>query len=178
VLLNRRRAKKQKGQKVILREKQLADAAIDYVWETDSELMDLDAAEATKVSFSEFLVYYAEVINHQSKRNRRFAIETLDGKYIGNCGYYNVDNLQKETEIGIMIGDREYWGKGYGSDAVATLVRYIFQEVGLERIRLYTLTTNVRAQRCFEKCGFVSSGRVAKNGFEFIVMELYRGCRK
>lgn len=174
MLTTRRNGGKQKGQKVILRDKQLADAASDYLWETDSELMGLDASEAIGIPFAEFLVQYAELMNHRSKRSRRFAIETLDGKYIGNCGYYNVDNLRKEAEIGIIIGDREYWGKGYGSDALATLVRHIFEDVGLERIRLLTLNSNIRAQRSFEKCGFVSCGRVLKDDYEFLVMELYR----
>jgi len=166
---------KQLGQKVILRSKRLADAANDYLWETDSEMMSLDAAEAIKISFSEFLVSYAEEVNNQSKRHRRFAIETISGRHIGNCSYYNVDNLRKETDLGILIGDREYWEKGYGSDALATLVRHIFDDVGLKRIRLLTLSSNIRAQRCFEKCGFFSCGRIVKKGDEFIVMELYRG---
>ena len=138
-------------------------------------MMSLDAAEAIKISFSEFLVSYAEEVNNQSKRHRRFAIETISGRHIGNCSYYNVDNLRKETDLGILIGDREYWEKGYGSDALATLVRHIFDDVGLKRIRLLTLSSNIRAQRCFEKCGFFSCGRIVKKGDEFIVMELYRG---
>lgn len=161
------------GQKVILREKRLDDATNDYAWGTDSGLMHLDAAETIQMPFSEFLVHYAEGIN-KTKRHRKFAIETLSGKHIGNCTYYDVDKLRKETEIGLIIGDREYWGKGYGSDAVATLVRHIFDEVGVERIHLRTLASNVRAQRCFEKCGFVSSGRTVQKGYEFIVMELHR----
>ncbi|MDD5093973.1 MAG: GNAT family N-acetyltransferase [Dehalococcoidia bacterium] len=167
------RGKNHRGDKIVLREKRLTDAVSDYAWETDGELMDLDAAEALQMPFAEFLVHYAEIINHQNKRNHRFGIETLDGKYIGNCGYYNLDPISKEAEIGIMIGDREYWGKGYGSDAVATLVRHVFLDVGLEKIRLLTLNSNIRAQMCFEKCGFVSSGRMVKNKYEFVVMELY-----
>jgi RimJ/RimL family protein N-acetyltransferase len=171
----RRQEKTHRGQKVVLREKRLSDAANDYIWETDSELMDMDAAEVVEVPFSEFLLHYAEVVHLQSKRNHRFAIENMEGKYIGNCGYYNVDLIRKEAEIGIMIGDREYWGRGYGSDAIATLVKYVFQNVGLGKIRLLTLNSNIRAQRCFEKCGFASCGRLARNGYEFTVMELYRG---
>ncbi|MFW0858631.1 MAG: GNAT family N-acetyltransferase [Dehalococcoidia bacterium] len=161
------------GQKVILREKQLADAVNDYAWGCDTELMRLDAADPINMTFAEFLTRCAEGI--KNRKHRRFAIETIDGKHIGNCNCYNIDHFRKEAELGIIIGDCQYWGKGYGTDAVVTLVHHIFQDVGLRRISLHTLGSNVRAQRCFEKCGFVPCGRLVKRGYEFVKMELYRG---
>ena len=175
MLTRKTQVKSLHGQKVILREKRLADAANDYAWGSDRELMCLDAAEPFEVTFAEFLVSYGEEITHQNKKHRRFAIETLAGKHIGNCAYYGIDNMHKEAELGIMIGDREYWGKGYGSDAVTTLVYHIFRDVGVRRIHLHTLEWNIRAQRCFEKCGFTPCGHIVKRGHEFIKMELYRG---
>ena len=160
------------GQKVILREKQLADAANDYAWGSDRELMRLDAADAFDIPFTEFLTSYAEGIG--KGKNRRFAIETMDGRHIGNCTCYNIHSFRKEADLGIMIGDRRYWGKGYGSDAVATLVHYIFEDMGLRRISLRTLSWNVRAQKCFEKCGFVPCGHMVKDQYEFLRMEIYR----
>lgn len=162
------------GEKVILREKRLADALNDYSWGIDKELMRLDATEPIKISFSEFLLIHAEELGHRSKKHRRLAIETSGGKHIGNCTYYNIDHLRKETELGIMIGNREYWGRGYGSDAILALTDHIFNEIGLERVYLRTLDTNIRAQRCFEKCGFVVYGRVVKQGLHFFTMELCR----
>jgi RimJ/RimL family protein N-acetyltransferase len=170
----KRQGKRLQGQKVILRDKRYTDAANDYAWGADSELMYLDAAEPFQITFAEFSAAYIDEINHQNKRHRRFAIETLDGKHIGNCTYYNIDSSRKEVELGIMIGDREYWGKGYGSDAVVTLVHHIFHDVGMQRICLHTLEWNVRAQRCFEKCGFVPCGRIVKRGYRFAMMELFR----
>ncbi|MCL0063607.1 GNAT family N-acetyltransferase [Dehalococcoidia bacterium] len=159
------------GRKVILREKQLADAANDYAWGSDRELVRLDAAHPFDIPFTEFLTSYVEWIG--KGKNRWFAIETIDGKHIGNCACYNIHRFRKEAELGIIIGDRQYWGKGYGSDAVATLVHHIFYDMGLRRISLRTLAWNVRAQRCFEKCGFTPCGRIVKQGYEFVKMELY-----
>lgn len=161
------------GRKVILREKELADAANDYAWGSDRELMRLEAAEPLNTTFAEFLTSYAEGM--RNGKHRRFAIETVDGRHIGNCTCYNIHSFRKEADLGIMIGDRHYWGKGYGSDAVATLVDHIFYDMGLRKISLRTLVWNVRAQRCFEKCGFVPCGRIVKQGYEFVKMELYRG---
>ncbi|GAI69666.1 unnamed protein product, partial [marine sediment metagenome] len=74
----------------------------------------------------------------------------------------------------IMIGDRDCWDKGYGADAVTTLVSYIFHQTNLKRIYLKTLDSNSRAQKCFQKCGFTPYGHMAKDGFSFVLMETHR----
>ena len=104
----------------------------------------------------------------------RFSIDAIGGKHIGNCTYYNLDKSAKQVEIGIMIGNPDYWAKGYGSEAVGLLIEYIFRETGLERVYLHTLDWNTRAQKSFRKCGFVPCGRRRRDGYDFIVMELYR----
>jgi RimJ/RimL family protein N-acetyltransferase len=160
------------GDKVRLRDKKLSDVRNDYTWQTDPELIELDAAESLTMSFPTYLLEYATQIHYCA--GRRFAVETADGKHIGNCTYYDVNEDRGEAELGIMIGDRDYWNKGYGTDAVAALVNHIFLNTKLERIHLKTLDWNLRAQRCFEKCGFKSCGRLYHDGYSFVVMELYR----
>ncbi|MBE0415631.1 MAG: GNAT family N-acetyltransferase [Dehalococcoidia bacterium] len=163
-----------KGQKVVLREKRLEDAAKDYAWRSDYELARLDAAPTLKISFMDFLASYADELRLPSPRRRRFAIETLDGMHIGNCMYYDIDDGKGQAELGIMIGERDYWDQGYGTDAITTLLEHIFNTTSLERIYLKTLEWNIRAQRCFEKCGFVPYKRVKRCNSNFIVMEIYR----
>ncbi|MBM3133548.1 MAG: GNAT family N-acetyltransferase [Chloroflexi bacterium] len=167
------KAKILEGRKIVLRAKHVDDARKDYTWASDSEIMRLDAADYIPLSYSAYLVKYVEGLHDPTKR--QFAIETHEGKHIGNCVCYNFHNLYKEAELGIVIGDREYWGKGFGSDAVVTLARFIFDELEVKRICLHTLTWNIRAQRCFEKCGFVACGKETRNGREFVEMELYAG---
>jgi RimJ/RimL family protein N-acetyltransferase len=161
-----------KGSKIVLRGKRLEDARKDYAWKTDAELARLDATIPLDMPFSHYLVSYAEELRYGNMGGRRYAIETLEGKHIGNCSYYNLDQDEKETELGILIGDRAYWNKGYGTDAVTTLVTQVFKETNIERIYLHTLEGNIRAQRCFQKCGFAPSGRVTRGGHNFILMEL------
>jgi RimJ/RimL family protein N-acetyltransferase len=86
--------------------------------------------------------------------------------------YYNIDGSKKEAELGIIIGDRNYWNKGYGTNAVDILLNRIFKEPNLEKVYLHTLERNIRAQRCFEKCGFTIRGRNIRNGHRFLIMEL------
>jgi len=162
------------GNKVILRDKRLADAQDDYVWQTDPELARLDAALPLTTTFSQYLSDYASELRYPSLTRHRLAIETLDGKHIGNCSCYNIDGVKGDAELGIMIGDCDYWDRGYGTDAITTLVSHVFRQANLRRIYLKTLESNNRAQKCFKKCGFTPCGHLAKDGFYFVLMELYR----
>ena len=162
------------GTKIRLRAKRLSDARDDYNWAKDPELANLDAAPVLDVPFPVYLLDYVSEIHDPFANSRRFAVETLDGKHIGNCSYYNINKVRGEAELGIMIGNRGFWDKSYGTDAVAALVNYIFQETNLKRIYLKTLESNTRAQKCFEKCGFSPSGHLSLDGYNFLLMELRR----
>lgn len=161
-----------KGSKVVLRGKRLEDARNDYSWKTDAELAQLDATLPLDIPFSYYLINYAEELRYGNMRGRHYAIETLDGKHIGNCSYYNLDQDEREAELGILIGERAYWNKGYGTEAVTILVTHIFEETNIKRIYLHTLQGNIRAQKCFQKCGFTPFGRVTRGEHNFILMEL------
>jgi len=162
------------GQKVVLRDKKLSDARNDYKWKKDPELAHLDAAPRLASSFAQFLLSYSTDLHLARSTSHQFAIETTDGKYIGNCGFYDISYIRGEAELGIMIGDRDYWDKGYGTDVVNTLVDYIFRETKLNRIYLKTLTGNFRAHRCFEKCGFSQYAKWERDGYNFVLMEINR----
>ncbi len=162
------------GNKVIIREKSSVDAWNDYAWETDPELSQLDAVTPTTMTFSRYLSDYENELSYSSPNSRRFAIDTLDSQHIGNCSYYNISETRGEAELGIMIGNRNYWNKGYGTDVVTTLVNYIFRQTNLNRIYLKTLESNSRAQKCFQKCGFTPYKHWDRDGFSFVLMEMHR----
>lgn len=162
------------GKKLILREKRTDDAWNDYSWETDPELARLDAAPVLTMSYSEYLEEYCSELTYYHSSGKRFAIETIEGEHIGNCSYYNYDEARRETELGIMIGNRDYWNGGYGTDAVATLVDYIFNNTKLNRIYLKTLDWNDRARKCFQKCGFNKYGESTRGKYNFTLMEIFR----
>jgi RimJ/RimL family protein N-acetyltransferase len=126
------------GNKVRLRPKRLHDATKDYEWRRDDELCRLDAAQPLTNTFEEYLKFTSDMSAY-SRRSCQFAIETLAGKHIGNCSYFDIDETSGETEIGIMIGDKAYWSQGYGADAMHTALNYIFSQTSLKRIYLKTL---------------------------------------
>lgn len=95
-----------------------------------------------------------------------FAIETLDeGKYIGGCGLVQVDWKNRKTTVGIMIGEKSFWGKGYGTDAMKVLIRFIFEQMNLDKIKLNVYSFNERAIKCYQKCGFKTEGVLRKELF-------------
>ncbi|WP_042272301.1 GNAT family N-acetyltransferase [[Clostridium] dakarense] len=92
-----------------------------------------------------------------------FAIEDIEtNKYIGGCGINSVDWLTRVAVVGIMIGDKDYWGKGYGTDAMKVLIDFIFNDMNINKIRLSVFSFNERAIKSYEKCGFEVEG-VLKN---------------
>jgi RimJ/RimL family protein N-acetyltransferase len=163
-----------KGEKVRLREKKLSDVRNDYKWQADPELARLDAAPELNMSFSLYLLDYATMYRRSQPDRYPLAIDNLEGKHIGNCTCYDIDGKKSEAQVGIMIGNRDYWDRGYGEDALNTLVDYIFRTTMLNRLYLKTLDWNMRAQKCFGKCGFQRCGYLQRNNFRFILMELKR----
>jgi len=160
--------------KIILRDKRLADAPDDYTWGTDPELAHLDAAPPFTTTFARYLSDYTSQLHYRPSNGHQFAIDTPNGKHIGNCGYYNVNETKGEAVLGILIGDRDYWDNGYGAEAVTTLISHIFHQTNLKRIYLQTLDSNNRAQKCFRKCGLIPYGHLVEDGFSFVLMEIHR----
>ena len=103
------------GKVVIIRDKSPEDLRDDYTWRTDEELSRLDATTPIAVEYQDFAKYLVDDMKHTNPRVQKFSIDTHSGKHIGNCMIYDIDLKRSEAELGIMIGDRNYWGKGYGT---------------------------------------------------------------
>ncbi len=95
-----------------------------------------------------------------------FAIETIeDSKYIGGCGVNRLDWKNSVATVGIFIGDKNYWGKGYGTDAMKVLVKFIFEQMNINKVKLFVYSFNERAVKSYEKCGFVREGVLRQEMF-------------
>ncbi len=156
--------------RIQLRAKKLSDAREDYEWQIDPELCRLDAAEVLTMSYKAYVAEYTFEMCYPTSNRHEFSIDTLDGLHIGNCVYYNINQAKSKAEIGIMIGNRDYWNLGYGTETVNTLVDYVFNKIELKNIYLTTLEWNARAHKCFKKCGFSECGGLNKDGYQFIMM--------
>lgn len=90
-------------------------------------------------------------------------IETRVGETwvpIGNCGLHRINFRCREAEVGIFIGEKTFWNKGLGTEAMALLLAHGFETLNLNRIFLRVYESNPRAIRSYEKVGFVHEGRL------------------
>ncbi len=137
------------------------DTEIWATWSRDSEyarLLDTDPAmpqtlKQTKDGIQKWM---------ESNRpdNFSFAIRTLaDKRLVGLIGLWGMRWNQGDTWVGIGIGNRNDWGKGYGTDAMRIILRYAFTELNLHRVSLGVFEYNPRAIRSYEKAGFTLEGR-------------------
>jgi RimJ/RimL family protein N-acetyltransferase len=89
-----------------------------------------------------------------------FTIRTLaDDRLIGELDLFLLTPNRSEAFVGIGIGERDFWGKGYGTDALQVALRYAFTELNLHRVTLSVFEYNERAIRSYQKCGFQVEGR-------------------
>lgn len=163
-----------RGAKVILREKRIEDAEKDYRWRSDPEIARLDAAYPLSMSYERYLKLFEDQLRYPTPGSHHFGTDAVDGNYIGNCMYYDLDSVRREAELGIVIGERDYWGNAYGYDAVTTLLNHMFVDLELNRVYLHTLDWNERAQRSFAKSGFKPVRTVRRMSQDFILMEVLR----
>ncbi len=164
-----------RGKLVLLRRKRIEDAELDWIWRTDPELAQLDAAAVSPLTFEQFRNQYVWQLRSTPLYRSTFAIETVDDpRHIGNVMYYNTDFQRRQTELGILLGDRTTWNGGFGREAVGLLLDHVFTHTSLTRVLLHTLDWNVRAQRAFAAAGFQDCGRVRRGKHRFHQMHALR----
>lgn len=86
-------------------------------------------------------------------------------QHAGNCGLFDFDEHARSAEIGIFIGQKSLWGKGYGCEAMRLMTRHGFLQLNLNRIFLRVFETNPNAIHCYEKAGFKHEGRLREAHF-------------
>jgi len=92
---------------------------------------------------------------------QRYAIVLSDNdKLIGSISIHNIDHLNRNAFIGIFIGEKEYKGKGYGTEAVRLILEYGFKTLNLHNIMLTVHSDNQAAINCYIKAGFREEGRL------------------
>jgi diamine N-acetyltransferase len=101
-------------------------------------------------------------------------------KLIGTIGFADINWRNRSAEFGILIGEKSYWGQGYGTEAVRLLAEHGFNTLNLNRIFLHVFEDNPRAIRAYEKAGFTHEGRLRQAEFhhgkylDMLIMGLLR----
>lgn len=150
------------GALVRLRAPERGDLPIFVKWINDPEVTAFLLLEPP-ISLEEEERWFQDV---QKGRDKVFTIETKEGAIIGNIALTGLDWKNRKADMGIMIGEKEYWSHGYGTDAIVALLRYLFGELNLNRVALFTDANNLRALRCYERCGFRTEGTLHEYRFK------------
>ena len=141
-----------RGAKINLRPLREEDFTTVFGWLQDRELVELGFGRFQNDSgFFDLIQAYKKEI--QSRKDSFFAIETRHGKLIGFSSF-SIFTSESRARIGILIASKQEWSKGYGRDAVRSLLEYLFSTKKVEVVELDTNSSNRRAQRCFQSCGF------------------------
>lgn len=130
-------------------------------WDRDTEFHRLaDGAPPQLWSEKKLKEFVEKGSEKQGDRNFRFSIRTIENDIlIGSTGLWLLRETQGDAWLGIFLGEREYWGKGYGTDAMRLIVGYGFGELNLRRITLGLHAYNERALKSYQKVGFQLEGR-------------------
>ncbi|HUY28940.1 MAG TPA: GNAT family protein [Candidatus Binataceae bacterium] len=152
------------GKLVKLRGYEKSDADALVRWFSDEEVTEYLGPVAVPMTraFQERMI---EELLARDSPVKAFAIEALSGELIGDCGLREISWVSRKADLFITIGDKSYWGRGYGADAVRLLLRLAFESMNLNSVVLTTLATNTRAIKCYEKCGFEKQGLFRENSF-------------
>lgn len=152
-----------KGPRVTLRALARADMATMLQFSQDVEVELLSGGDppipSTRESWEK---WFDERLSKEQKDSANFAIET-DGHMIGMCGLWHFNLHSQTCHLGITIGERDYWGRGYGREAIGLLLDYAFRLRNFRKVALDTGSTNERAIRCYRACGFVEEGRLRQH---------------
>ncbi|MEU5026775.1 GNAT family N-acetyltransferase [Streptomyces milbemycinicus] len=147
------------GELVRLRPMEPEDAEALWRWNHDPEVMRWMSDG------------YAQPLSHVRKRLEErprnaygevlYGVEVLaDTKLIGLVRLRDAEPETGRAELDIYIGEKEYWGRGYATDAMRTMCRYGFDKMRLHKITLTVVTENLAAHRVYQKIGFVDEGRL------------------
>jgi RimJ/RimL family protein N-acetyltransferase len=165
------------GDRVHLRRPSMQDAQYVFHWERDDVVWRYDPRRPYSQNMREFLPIFERNYVHGNGRQFWFIIEDEQHIPIGTITYFNIDHRTGQVEVGLGLGDKTRWGKGYGPEAIRTLVHYLFTQPGIVRIYAETATANHPARRAFIKANFVEVGQIydpRSSGEPWILLEIWK----
>ena len=164
------------GERVYIRELTENDATERYCkWLNDPVVNKyLETREATIEDLKEYIKS-----RKKSPNCLFFGIFLKENnKHIGNVKLEPIDFEKKISDFGMMIGEKEYWGKGIGTEVTQLVINYAFNELNLKKIRLGVIPENIPARKVYEKVGFKVT-KIEKNKirhgdklFDHMIMEI------
>lgn len=146
--------KKIPGTKCYLSPMSVEDAEQFTVWLNDLEVINYLTLSSAVVSVDS----EKEALQSLQKNHNYSIIDAETNELIGSVGFNEINSINQSAEIGIFIGDKSHWSKGYGKEALSLLINFGYKRLNLHNIYLTTYSFNKRAVACYESIGFKKFG--------------------
>ena len=167
------------GEHVILRAFERDDAERCYRWMNDPNIVRTLKSRYPIAFQNE--QEWLEGAMHPSGSDRHFAIERKDDRsHIGNASIQEIDWVSRTASFGLFIGEPTAWNRGFGTDAIRTLVRFAFEEMNLRKLRIAVFEYNDRARHVLEAQGFIEEGRLRREFYregtyhDILILSIFR----
>ena len=158
------------GKKVLLRPVKKSDIQYFLKWFNDPEVTQYLPLYLPMTELAEEK-WIEELGTARARSTAMFVIEAIESdtsKPIGSLGLDNISPKDHNATFGIAIGEKDYWSKGYGTEAARLLINYGFEQLNLHRINSSAIAFNERSLRLHKRVGFKEEGRqregIFKNG--------------
>ncbi len=154
------------GENIYLRALSLNDVTEEYLsWLNDEETTRGLASGVFPSSIDELLRFVESVVNN--KNVVMFAVcDNTNDRHIGNIKLDQFDWVSRTCELGLLIGDKTYWGRGIGTEVCKLALNYAFTDLNIRKVTLAVYENNPSAIRVYEKLGFIREGQLRKHIFE------------
>jgi len=157
-----------RGERVLLRPVKRSDISYFLKWFNDPEILQYVGLYLPMTEMSEEK-FIEDLGTTRARSDVVLVIEAIEGdstKPIGSCGLHNISPKDHNALFGIVIGEKDYWSKAYGTEAARLLIDYGFQQLNLHRISSGALAFNDRSIKLHKKLGFREEGRLRQAMFK------------
>lgn len=141
-----------------LRPLHVSSIATVIPWLGDAEVNRFMLSGHEPIEFADEVRWYEQMLASETDLVLQIHLRE-DGRYIGNIGLHHIDHTHRGAELGIMIGEKAEWGRGYGREAMVALLRHAFGQLGLHRVMLRCHPENRRGLAAYRAIGFTEIGR-------------------
>jgi len=136
-------------------------------WLNDLEVADFIPAATSTLNLEK----ERDLLSKISEGHNYAIVDCKTDELIGNVGFVSLNQLHQNAEIGIFIGNKEYWDGGYGPESMSLLIGYGFSRLNLHSVFLRYNKLNIRAGRAYKKLGFRLVGEIRENQYRNGVFE-------
>ena len=145
------------GRHIDLRAREEEDATAFHRWFNDREVTRYIGDGFPTMSMSKQRELIQTMANDPNRR--LYSIVLKDATLIGNCEIQAINWAMRSAGVGIVIGEKDQWGKGYGGEAIELMLRVAFDGLNLHRVYLTVADFNERGIRSYRRVGFREEGR-------------------